>query len=194
MENTWHWWRAMTKVLVVDNDPLVCDLVADLMEVDLAAEVKRAMTGTLAAEAIDGGAFDLAIIDVFMPEISGLELAARAANRNIPSLLCTGHPDALAQLQEHDYPHLAKPFRVADLVHEAAKAITAAAENIARVKASAAKMLATAKGLQGAIDESRRLINESKALLADRPPPEPVIPLDVIDDWLASLASRPKPG
>jgi CheY-like chemotaxis protein len=41
----------------------------------------------------------------------GLELAARAANRNIPSLLCTGHPDALAQLQEHDYPHLAKPFR-----------------------------------------------------------------------------------
>jgi hypothetical protein len=69
-----------------------------------------------------------------------------------------------------------------------------AAGNIARVKASAAKMLATAKGLQDAIDESRRLINESKALLADRPPPEPVMPLDVIDDWLARLASRPKPG
>ena len=160
----------MTKVLVVDNDPMVCEVVADLMEVDLAAEVKRAMTGALAAEAIDGGAFDLAIIDVFMPEISGFKLAERAANRNIPSLLCTGHPDALTKLQEHGYPHVAKPFNVADLLHEAAKAITATAENIARVKASAAKLQATAEGLKGAIDESRRLVKQSKALVAGRPP------------------------
>ena len=118
----------MTKVLVVDNDPMVCEVVADLMEVDLAAEVKRAMTGALAAEAIDGGAFDLAIIDVLMPEISGFKLAERAANKNIPSLLCTGHPDALTKLQEHGYPHVAKPFNVADLLHEAAKAITATAK------------------------------------------------------------------
>jgi DNA-binding NtrC family response regulator len=154
---------------VVDNDPLVCDLVADLMEVDLAAEVKRAMTGTLAAQAIDGGVFDLAIIDVFMPEISRFKLAERAANRNIPSLLCTGHPAALAQLQEHGFPHVAKPFEAADLIHEAAKAITATAENIARVKASAARLQATAEGLNDAIDESRRLVQQSKALIAGRP-------------------------
>jgi DNA-binding NtrC family response regulator len=160
----------MTKVLVVDTNPMVCDLVADLLEVDLAAEVRRAMTGTLAAEAIDGDAFDLAIIDVFMPEISGFKLAERAANKNIPSLLCTGHPDALARLQEHGYPYLAKPFKVADLIHEAAKAITATAENIARVKASAAKLQATAEGLKDAIAESRRLVKQSKALVADRPP------------------------
>jgi CheY-like chemotaxis protein len=160
----------MTKVLVVDNDPLVCDFVADLVEVELAAEVKRAMTGAFAAQAIDGGAFDLAIIDVFMPEISGLVLAERAANRNIPALLCTGHPDALAQLQEHGYPHLAKPFKAADLIHESAKAITAAAENIARVKASAARLQATVHGLKDAIGESRRLLERTKALLARRTP------------------------
>jgi CheY-like chemotaxis protein len=159
----------MTKVLVVDNDPLVCDLVVDLMEVDLAAEVRRAMTGALAAEAIDGGAFDLAIIDAFTPEISGFKLAERAANRNIPSLLCTGHPDALTKLQEHGYPHVAKPFKPVDLIHEAAKAITAAAENIARVKASAARLQATAEGLKDAIDESRRLVMQSKALVTGRP-------------------------
>jgi DNA-binding NtrC family response regulator len=160
----------MTKVLVVDNDPQICELVADLMEVDLAAEVNRAMTGTAAAEAIDGGAFSLAIIDVSMPEVSGFDLATRAANRNIPSLLCTGHPDALILLQEHGFPHVAKPFKVADLLHEAAKAITATAENIARVKASAEKMLATAEGLRDAIEESRRLVAQSKALRAGRPP------------------------
>jgi DNA-binding NtrC family response regulator len=160
----------VTKVLVVDNDPMVCDLVADLMEVDLAAEVRRAVTGMLAAEAIDGGAFDLAIIDVSMSEISGFKLAERAANRNIPSLLCTGHPDALAQLQEHGYPYLAKPFKVADLIHEAAKAITATAENIARVKTSAARLQATAEGLKDAIEESHQLVKQSKALVVGRPP------------------------
>jgi hypothetical protein len=39
---------------------------------------------TLAAEAIDGGAFDLAVL---MPEAFGFVLAKRAAERNIPSLL-----------------------------------------------------------------------------------------------------------
>jgi DNA-binding NtrC family response regulator len=161
----------MTRVLVVDNNPLVSGLVAVLMEVDLAAEVKRATTGALAAQAIEGGAFDLAIIDVLMPEISGLVLAERAANRNIPALLCTGQPDALAQLRILGYPHLAKPFNASKLIHEAAKAITATAENISRVKASAAKLQATALGLISAIEESRRLVAQSKALLARRPNP-----------------------
>jgi CheY-like chemotaxis protein len=183
----------MTKVLVVDNDPLVCDLVVDLMEIDLDAEAERTMTGLLAAEAIDGGGFDLVIIDVFMPEVSGFELAERAADRNIPSLLCTAHPDALTRLQKHGYPHVAKPFKVADLLHEAAKAITAAAENIARVKASAVRLQATSEGSKADLAQSHRLISESKAILAGQQP-EPMIPLDVVDEWLSRLAFRPKPG
>ena len=59
----------------------------------MAAVVRSASTGTLGAEAIETGAFDLAIIDVLMPELSGYELAKRAANKNIPALLCTGHPE-----------------------------------------------------------------------------------------------------
>jgi hypothetical protein len=45
------------------------------------------------------------------------------------------------------------PFKVADLIHEAAKAITATAENIARVKTSADRLQATAEGLRDAIEE-----------------------------------------
>ena len=97
MGNTWldEMVKAVTKVLVVENDPLVCGLVAELLEFELAADVRKAMTGASAVQAIDGGAFDLAIIDVLMPEISGFILAERAANKNIPSLLYSGHPDAL---------------------------------------------------------------------------------------------------
>jgi hypothetical protein len=46
--------------------------------------------------------------------------------------------------------------------------------------------------LKAAMAESKRLINESKAILAGRPPPEPVIPSDVVDEWLIRLSSRPK--
>lgn len=60
-------------------------------------------------QAIETAGFDLAIIDVNMPEISGYELARRAANRNIPTLLSTGHPDADIKLRDVQCPYLAKP-------------------------------------------------------------------------------------
>jgi two-component system, OmpR family, catabolic regulation response regulator CreB len=118
----------------------------------------------LAAKAIETGAFDLAIIDVGMPEISGYELAKHAANQNIPALLCTGHPDALINLKNYGCPHLAKPFRIQELVHQAAWIITRPAENISLVKASLAQLQATAAGFQADLAESCRLVNESKSL------------------------------
>ena len=124
-------------------------------------------------QAIETAGFDLAIIDVNMPEISGYELARRAANRNIPTLLTSGHPDADIKLKEYECPYLAKPYRVADLICEAAEAITHADENIRRIKASLAKLEATTEGLKADLVESNRLMSESKAILAGRPPPEP---------------------
>jgi hypothetical protein len=87
-------------------------------------------------------------------------------------------------------PHLPRPFRTDELVSQAAIAITQAAENIRRVKASVAKIQSTAKGLASEIARSSQLMRESKALLArvaliDRPP-------DVIGDWLAGLGSQRK--
>jgi len=162
--------RAVTKVLVVETDPVVCDVIADTMEVEHAALVRTASTGTLGADALEREAFDLVIIDVFIPDMSGFALAERAANKNIPSLLCTGHPDALAQLRKYGCPHLAKPFTIADLVYESARTIANTTENIHRVKASIAKLRATTDGLQATIAESRRLLNESKVLSTGRPP------------------------
>jgi two-component system sensor histidine kinase/response regulator len=83
----------MTAILVAEDDPGICDFLTDLLENDLAARVRCEQTGSLALRAIETAGFDLAIIDVNMPEISGYELARRAANRNIPKLLSSGHPD-----------------------------------------------------------------------------------------------------
>jgi CheY-like chemotaxis protein len=186
--------KAMTAIFVAEDDPGICNLLTDLLEAEFAATVRCEQTGSLALQAIETAGFDLAIIDVNMPEISGYELARWAANRNIPTLLSSGHPDADAKLNEFGCPYLAKPYRVADLICEAAKAITQAGENIRRIKASLAKLEATTEGLRADLAESNRLMNESKAILAGRPPPKPMIPSDVIDEWLNRLASRRKQG
>jgi CheY-like chemotaxis protein len=159
----------MTTILVAEDDSDICDLLTDLLEVELAARVRCERTGRLALQAIETASFDLAIIDVNMPEIPGYELARRAANRNIPTLLSSGHPDADIKLKECECPDLAKPYRVVDLICEAAEAITHASENIHRIKASLAKLEATTEGLKADLAESNRLMNESKAILAGRP-------------------------
>jgi DNA-binding response OmpR family regulator len=193
----------VTTILVVENDPNVSDFLTNVLEAEFAAVVRSASTGKLGAEAVETGGFDLAIIDVLTPEVSGYELAKRAANKNVPALLCTGHPDALAELEQCGCPHLAKPFKIADLVYEAAIIITHAAENIRRVKASLAQLQITAAGLQVAMDESDRLMQESQALLARQSSMQSVhpatqlefgrdatIPPDVIGEWLSRLARR----
>jgi DNA-binding response OmpR family regulator len=181
--------ETMTAILVAEDDPGVCDFLTDALEVELAASVRCAPAGSLALRAIETAGFELAIIDVNLPEISGYELARRAANRNIPTLLSSGHPDADAKLREYEFPYLAKPYRVAKLL--AATAITQGGENIRRIKASFVRLEAATEGLKADMAESERLVNESKALLA-RCSPEPV-PSDVIDEWLIRLGSRPKP-
>jgi DNA-binding NtrC family response regulator len=168
--------KAMTAILVAEDDPGTCDVLTDILEVELAAMVRCERTGSLALHAVETAGFDLAIIDVNMPESSGYELARRAANRNVPTLLSSGHPDAAIELKGYDCPYLAKPYRVTDLISEAAKAITHADENIRRIKASLAKLAATTEGLKADLAESNRLMNESKALLAG---PETVVPPDV---------------
>jgi CheY-like chemotaxis protein len=198
----------MTAILVAEDDPGVCELLTDVLETELAAMVRCERTGSLALRAIETAGFDLAIIDVNMPEISGYELARRAANRNIPTLLSSGHPDADARLKECECPYLAKPYRITDLISESAKAITQAGENIRRIRASLARLEATTEGLKADLAESSRLMNESKAILAGKLSPEAAhhearadftpelssIPPDVIGEWLYDLGFRPEKG
>ena len=193
----------MTAILVVESDPDIGEFLTGALQVEFAAVVRSANTGALGAEAIETGAFDLAIIDVLMPDVSGYELAERAVDKNIPALLCSENPNALAKLERHGFPHLAKPFEIAELSYKAATIITHAAENLRRVKASLAQLQLTGTGLLNAMSESERLIQESKALVARRPQSvyrgtkrdfgrDRDIPSDVIGDWLSRLARRSK--
>jgi CheY-like chemotaxis protein len=184
----------MTSILVIEDDPDICDLLAGVMEAEFSAAVRCARTGKKALEAIETGVFDLAIIDVRMPEISGYELARRAAARNIPLLLSSGYPETDVTLKESECPYLAKPFLISELLYEAANAITQAAENIRLVKASLSRLAATGADLvaKPAVERSadERDARTQPVLKAFSSAAKDAIASDTIVEWLANLSPR----
>ena len=106
-------------ILVVDDDPEVREIVSDIL-LDYGHQVLAADGGTEALRLIDATpGIDLMITDVRMPDISGLELAARArrAREGLRVILISGYfpgADVGARV-------LLKPFRMAEL-HAAVQA------------------------------------------------------------------------
>jgi DNA-binding response OmpR family regulator len=167
----------MTAVLVVERDPSVSFFVAEALTSDLGAEVRCVFSGEDAAYQIDTFSFDLAIIDMNLGQTSGVELARRAANKNLPTLMCSGRPDSIGRMRDCEMPHLEKPFHLDELVVRAAAVLRDAADNIrkvkescARLQASTARQQAAAEGLLAEIGRNRKLLEKSKELLAKRIP------------------------
>jgi DNA-binding NtrC family response regulator len=153
----------MNRVLLIEDEQMICDVITDCFGEQFSTEVVCARNGMLGARMIAGSRFDLAIIDVGLPQISGLELAVYAANENIPVLLISGHPGVTEKLARFGYPYLEKPFALDALHTEALRVISESRENIQRVKSSAEKMQAGAEALSAALKETRRLLAEIKA-------------------------------
>lgn len=63
-----------------------------------------------ALEHLRPGSHHLVIADVRLPDGYGHEIAAKAAELGIKTLLMSGHPDELQALIIGDVVHLAKPF------------------------------------------------------------------------------------
>ena len=70
----------MARVLIVDDDPSVCDVVQKLLE-SLGFTVITATSGRAALEAAGQHAFAAAIVDLCMPTMHGLEIV-----RNLKAL------------------------------------------------------------------------------------------------------------
>jgi DNA-binding NtrC family response regulator len=108
------------------------------------------------------GGFDLAVIDGRLPDMSGLALAELAANENIPVILMSGDAGTLLEFHRFGYQFLAKPFTLVALLSASSQVMNESRENILRVKASAAKMLANTNILRAELARSRKLLDESE--------------------------------
>lgn len=112
----------MSRVLVVDDESDLAELVRfNLQREGLDAET--AATAEQALEAVRNRRFDLVVLDVMLPDVSGVELCRRlkadAATRAIPVVMLTARgdeADRVRGLEAGAEDYVTKPFSVRELV------------------------------------------------------------------------------
>jgi CheY-like chemotaxis protein len=121
-----HFKSGQTKILVVDDEEYVRDLLRDILE-HQGCEVVVAAGGREALSLFENGNFDAVFTDVGMPDMNGWELsrAVRQRNRKIPVAIITGWGEAVGsherQSAQVDWV-VAKPFdtpQIAEMAREA---------------------------------------------------------------------------
>jgi signal transduction histidine kinase/ActR/RegA family two-component response regulator len=127
-----------TRLLLVDDDPLVREVLAGQME-DLGYGVTRAHSGPAALARLDAGeAPDIMITDYAMPGLNGAVLLAEARRRlpHLPVLLLTGFADSSLRLDMAEWDAnitllLRKPVSSDALAKAASTVLQGAAEMVA---------------------------------------------------------------
>lgn len=107
----------MIKVLIVEDDPMVLEVNKEyLSKLDNFQLVTSAKNGKMALEKIKTEAIDLVLLDVYLPDMSGVELLKKIRKLNMPIdvITVTAARDSetvhrLFRLGVIDY--LVKPFR-----------------------------------------------------------------------------------
>jgi DNA-binding response OmpR family regulator len=80
------------------------------------------------------------VIAVLLPDLSGFDLARAIADRNVPVLLMSEHPENQDSCRSYEFPHIAKPFRPSELISLGRRVLRHAEENIVRVREACARL------------------------------------------------------
>ncbi len=107
-------------ILIVDDEENICDVCTRMLQNGPYHVVSTTDALFALQQLKTGGAFDLLLVDIKMPTISGLELAERAReiDPTIAIIIMTGHPsnDHLRQaVQRGVTDFISKPFELSEL-------------------------------------------------------------------------------
>jgi CheY-like chemotaxis protein len=87
------------RILVADDDPILRELLVEVLT-QFGAVVVQAENGEAAVKEAMSAPFDLCILDIDMPTMSGLEacpiIRSCAFSHDVPILFLTGHSDSAA--------------------------------------------------------------------------------------------------
>jgi DNA-binding NtrC family response regulator len=138
---------AERKILIVDDEPDMLNLLKRTLEPDLHCRVETAASGKEALRRIGEGSFDLVLADIKMPEMDGLELL-NLIKKEVPDLtlvMMTGHGSietAVESIRLGAYDYITKPFDHETLMLRLEKALERSSllkENIRLLKQSASE-------------------------------------------------------
>ena len=150
------------RVLIVDDEPLSRNSLLKVLSkrTDLHA-VDSAKDGIEALDLLEKQLYDILLLDIQMPELSGIDLAGRLNRRRgpLPSIIfvTAHHQHAVAAFEKHAVDYVLKPFSETRL-HEAvdiaarrteaerAAALMRALPNLKSLLSSAAKIAIKTKG------------------------------------------------
>ena len=109
-----------TRVLVVDDEPSITDLVALALRYE-GFTVEKAATGRSALAAVGRFKPDLIVLDVMLPDLSGLDVLRRlsAEGRRVPVIFLTARDateDKVHGLTVGGDDYVTKPFSIEELV------------------------------------------------------------------------------
>lgn len=154
----------MLAIAIIDDELGICDVVAEAFEAPTVS-IQCAMTAALGVEMLKTKRFDIAFIDVDLPDASGIGVAEIALNENTPVLLMTGDLTSIEGLIQLGFPFLEKPFSLTNLDSETARVLANRRRNIERAKYSLSKLRATIERLGQPMKESLLLMKISRGLI-----------------------------
>jgi len=111
------------RILIVDDEPLARKALQQALLTR--TDIERLDSANDAIEALDKiekNGYDVLLLDIQMPELSGIELAARLNKRKQPApaivFVTAHHEHALAAFESHAVDYILKPFSQ-ERIHEA---------------------------------------------------------------------------
>ena len=116
----------MSSIYVIEDETAIRRALALNLEA-AGHRVTEAASGDEAMQALyDGRHFDLALVDVMLPGVSGLELLAPLTQRGIPVIVLTARSDApsrVAGLMNGAEEYIVKPFDMLELLVRVGKVL-----------------------------------------------------------------------
>lgn len=106
------------RILIVEDNPAISKLIRTNLTIT-GYQTTCAMDGREAVSAIQENAFDLALLDIMLPEIDGFELLPYMQEKQIPVIFVSAKADIASRVQglrlgAEDY--LVKPFDILELL------------------------------------------------------------------------------
>src|SRR6516165_1152000 len=154
-------WGAKMRVLIVDDEPLSRRALADVVSARKDIEILDSAGDAFEAlETLDKKAYDILLLDIHMPELSGIELADRLNKRggSIPSIVfVTAHDQhAVSAFEKHAVDYVLKPFSP-ERIHSALDTAVRRSQN-----ERAARFLEILPQLESLVKKSARIAIKTK--------------------------------
>ncbi len=116
-----------SRILVVDDEPEICEVISCILRKEGFVPLV-AHDGKTALQKVRTDSPEVAVIDLVLPDLDGLELLRRvkALDEDLPVVIITGHagiPGAVEAMRAAAHDYLAKPFQNDELLRVIRRAL-----------------------------------------------------------------------